>query len=198
MIKILDINDEEILGYRFEGKIETSDIKRVWKNLEEKITNGGQVKIYAEAREWKDFSISKEAMIEDFKLWLRHPGIISRIEKAAFVTDETWLKRIFDVECSLIPTLTGETFPLEKRKQALEWLKSDRTELGEVNIKWVELVELGLLRSTAGIGFGLLTADLFSRKTRKTVGWSLFLGSFAIGIPIGINFLNKNKIRIKD
>lgn len=198
MIKILDFEDKEILGYSFEGKIETEDVKRVWKNLEKKITNGGQVRIYAEARDWRVSDISKDALVEDFKLWLRHPGIIGKIEKAAFVTDQKWLRTFFDVECSLIPTLEGEAFPFAEKEQAMEWLKSDQPEFDEVNIKWAELIEIGLLRSLAGIGIGLLAADLFSKKSRRAVGWSLFLGSIAVGAPIGIKFLKKNRGLICD
>lgn len=198
MIKILDIKDENILGYSFDGKIAAEDVELVWKHMEEKITAGGKIRLYAEAREWNVSDITVAAVVKDLRLWLRHPGVITRIEKAAFVTDSGWLKGVFDVECSLIPTLEGAAFSFEDKAWALDWLRSGRAEVDEVNIKWAELVEIGILRSAAGIGFGLLAADLFGGRKRRAVGWTLLLGSLAAGIPLGLKFIKKNKEMICD
>lgn len=63
----------------------------------------------------------------------------------------------------------------------------------KIDITLTEMIEIGLLRSIAGFGLGLLLAERFNEKKRKTVGWSLFLGSVAVGVPVGIRFLRKNK-----
>ncbi|HSK70535.1 MAG TPA: hypothetical protein VK892_02485, partial [Pyrinomonadaceae bacterium] len=63
----------------------------------------------------------------------------------------------------------------------------------KIDVTLAELIEIGLLRSVAGFGLGLLLAEQFKKKNRKTIGWSLFLGSIAVGVPIGIKFLKKNK-----
>lgn len=61
----------------------------------------------------------------------------------------------------------------------------------DVNIS--ELAGIGLERSLAGFGLGLLLADRFEKKNRRRVGRGLFPGSIAAGLPLGIKFLNKNK-----
>lgn len=63
----------------------------------------------------------------------------------------------------------------------------------KIDMSLTELVEIGLLRTIAGFGLGLLLADQFKGKNRSAVGWSLFLGSIALGVPVGIKFLKKNK-----
>ncbi|HEY0658659.1 MAG TPA: hypothetical protein VGD05_09305 [Pyrinomonadaceae bacterium] len=63
----------------------------------------------------------------------------------------------------------------------------------KIDITLAELIELGLLRSAAGFGLGLLLTEQFSGKNRRRAGWALFLGSIAVGVPMGVKFLKKNK-----
>ena len=63
----------------------------------------------------------------------------------------------------------------------------------KIDMSLNELVEIGFLRTIAGFGLGLLLADQFKEKNRSAVGWSLFLGSIALGVPVGMKFLKKNK-----
>jgi hypothetical protein len=161
--------------------------------LEEKLETNEKLRFYVEGGDFRPTDISMDALVEDFRLWFKHPGAITKMERAAFVTDQKWLRTVADVEFSLIPTLSGASFSFDEKEKAIEWLKSDEPEPDEVNIKWAELVEVGLLRSLAGIGIGLLAADLFGGKKRRAVGWSLFLGSVAVGVPVGIKVLKKNK-----
>ena len=193
MIEILDFKEKDILGFRFEGEIEKSDIRRVWEELEEKLETNGKLRFYVEGGDFRLTDISMDALIEDFRLWLKNPAAIKKMERAAFVTDQKWLKTLADVEFSLIPTLAGGTFSSAEKEKAIEWLKSDEPEPDEVNIKWAELVEVGLLRSLAGIGIGLLAANLIKGKSRTALGLSLFFGSVAVGVPVGIKVLKKNK-----
>lgn len=67
------------------------------------------------------------------------------------------------------------------------------SEENKIDITLTEMIEIGLLRSIAGFGLGLLLAEKFNERNRKTVGWTLFLGSIALGIPVGIRFFRKNK-----
>lgn len=63
----------------------------------------------------------------------------------------------------------------------------------KIDITLAELVRIGLLRTAAGVGLGLLLAEQFSGKNRRRTGWAFFLGSIALGIPVGVKFLKKNK-----
>lgn len=193
MIEIIDFKEKDIVGFRFDGEIEKADIRRVWKELEEKLEANGKLRFYAEGGNFRLTDISPDALVEDFRQWLKNPGSITKMERAALVTDQKWLRTLADVEFSLIPTMSGGTFSTAEKEQAVEWLKSDEPEPDEVNIKLTELVEVGLLRSLAGIGVGLLAANLIKGKSRTALGISLFFGSLAVGVPIGLKVIRKNK-----
>jgi len=72
----------------------------------------------------------------------------------------------------------------------------ENSEPNNIDMTLTELIEIGLLRSIAVFGLGLLLADRFTGVNRRRAGWSLFPGSIAVGVPFGVNFLKKNKMRI--
>lgn len=61
----------------------------------------------------------------------------------------------------------------------------------ELTLSMRELALMGLLRSTAGFGLGLLLADSFSSENRKRVGWAVLLGSIGAGVPLGVGLMRK-------
>lgn len=69
----------------------------------------------------------------------------------------------------------------------------ENSEQNKIDVTLTELAEIGLLRSAAGFGLGLLLAEQFSDKNRRRIGWSLFFGSIFVGVPLSIKFLKKNK-----
>ena len=193
MIETLDIKDENILGYKIDGKIEKTDLQHVFSSLENKVKNNGKVKFYAEIKNFGAGDLTTEILKEDIKFWLEHPLIIPNIEKAVVVTDSDWIKTMFDVECALIPTLEGESFSFGEEEKALEWLRTDQREASRLDITFAELAETSMLKFAGGFALGLLTAGLFTEKQRKQMAAAILLGSFAAGIPLGIKVLNNNR-----
>lgn len=193
MIKTLDIKDENILGYKIDGKIEKTDLQHVFSSLENKVKNNGKVKFYAEIKNFGAGDLKAEILKEDIKFWLEHPLIIANIEKAVVVSDSDWIKTMFDVECALIPTLEGESFSIGEEEKALEWLRTDQRETSRLDITFAELAENNALKFAAGFALGLLTAGLFTEKHKKRMAAAVLLGSFAAGIPLGIKVLNNNR-----
>lgn len=60
----------------------------------------------------------------------------------------------------------------------------------------VTLPELALIagtRAAIGFGAGLLLANKFKRKWRRTLGWSLFLTGLASTIPIARHVFGEKK-----
>jgi len=54
--------------------------------------------------------------------------------------------------------------------------------------------ELGLIASTRGMlgaGLALLVGDRLDRRTRRTIGWTLFLVGALSSVPILVNVLSK-------
>lgn len=193
MIEILDMKNENTLGFKFNGTIEKDDLQTVFKSFEEKMQNNGKVKFYTEISDVDLSDFKTEAIKEDIKFWFKHPGMIPNFEKVALVTDSNWIKKLFAVECALIPTMEGKSFSFDEKEAAEEWLKTDQREQSRLDITFSELAETSTLKFASGFAIGLLTAGLFSSKQRKTIGTAVMLGTLAAGIPLGIKVLNNNR-----
>src|SRR5262245_25454699 len=62
-----------------------------------------------------------------------------------------------------------------------------------VSFSLTDLAVIGVLRFVSGLGLGLLLAESITVRNRKRLGWALFGGSIAIGVPIGIRMLRGDK-----
>jgi hypothetical protein len=57
-----------------------------------------------------------------------------------------------------------------------------------------EIAIIAATRGAIGFGAGLLLAERFNRKRRKTLGWSLFLSGLASTIPIAMHLFGKKEV----
>ncbi|MGD9629260.1 MAG: STAS/SEC14 domain-containing protein [Pyrinomonadaceae bacterium] len=193
MLKILELDEQDTIGFCVDGSIDGQDIDRVIGHLEERVSNGDRLKILGEIKNFGPTGMTAEALKKDILFWIRNPGIIPKIAKAALVTDQKWMSKMFDVECALIPTLEGETFELDRRDEALEWLRTDQREAKRLDITLSELAENNVLRTTTGFALGWLTADLVRKPNRRKVGFLLLGGAVAASLPFGVRFYNNNR-----
>jgi hypothetical protein len=76
----------------------------------------------------------------------------------------------------------------DKRGGVMNELKWDK-----VSFSLTDLALVGVLRFVSGFGLGLLLAESISKRNRKRLGWSLFMGSIAVGAPLGIRMLRGDK-----
>ncbi len=193
MIEIMDMNTENTLGFKVNGRIEKDDLQDVFKSFEEKMQNNGKVKFYTEISDVGLSDFTAEALKEDIKFCFKHPGMLPNFEKVALVTGSNWIKKVFAVECALIPTLEGKSFSFDEKEAAIEWLKTDQRAESRLDITFSEFAETSTLKFASGFAIGLLTAGLFGRNQRKTIGAAVMLGTLAAGIPLGIKMLNNNR-----
>ncbi len=193
MIKILDINDENIFGLRIEGMFDAEDVQQVLKAVEEKARGKEKIGIYYEIADLDMSGISMKMLEEEFKWLFKNPGIISKLYKVVLVTDSDWLRKAFAIEYTLIPTLTGKSFSFGEEFKAMEWLMTDQRKDSRMDITYSEFVESLVMKSVSGIGLGLLAANLFSKKQRQKIGLAILAGSIVAGLPLGIKVLNNNR-----
>ncbi len=197
MFEVLKMRDTNTLGFKVDGRVEKTDVQEIYRLLEERSAEQGKIKFYAEIEHFGFDDFSMDALKEDIRLFLKHPGLVPNIAKVALVTDSRLIGKAFDLECALIPTLEGESFSLNKKDEALEWLKTDQREPNRLDITFSELAQISTLKFAAGIALGLLTAGLFSGRKRKNLGSAIMFGTFAAGIPFGIKVLNNNRHLLK-
>ncbi|MGE0127019.1 MAG: hypothetical protein AB7U82_02850 [Blastocatellales bacterium] len=63
----------------------------------------------------------------------------------------------------------------------------------EISFSLTDVAVVGALRFASGFGLGLLLTDSISERLRNRLGWSIFLGSIAVGIPLGIRMLRGDR-----
>lgn len=63
----------------------------------------------------------------------------------------------------------------------------------EINFSLTDLAIASGLRFVSGFGLGLLLAGSINERIRKRLGWSLFLGSIGVGVPLGIQMLRRDR-----
>ncbi len=68
MIEILDLQNENILGFGFHGEIKKSDIERVWQVLEEKLETNEKLRFYLEGSNFRLTDVSMDARIFHHRL----------------------------------------------------------------------------------------------------------------------------------
>jgi len=193
MIELLEMNTENTLGYRIDGEINKADMKRVFDVIEQKMETSGQLNFYAEVKNLNVAEVSPDALFEELRRLIRHPSTLVNFKKGVLVTDIHWLKKAFEVECRLIPTMTGKSFSFGEEEDALEWLRTDQREGKRLDITFEEMVETSALKVAGGFALGLLTAGLMNRSQRKAVSLGVLAGTVLAGLPLAIKVLNNNR-----
>ncbi|HEY8459545.1 MAG TPA: hypothetical protein VIM99_04145 [Blastocatellia bacterium] len=67
-------------------------------------------------------------------------------------------------------------------------LKGDK-----ISFSLTDLAVIGGLRFVSGLGLGLLLAESLTARDRRRLGWTLFWGSIAVGMPLGIRMLRGDR-----
>ena len=193
MIELLDVKAEDTFGYRIDGKIEKADMEMVFDRVERKMETSGQLNFYAEVKSLNVADVAPDALVEELRRLIRHPSMLVNIRKGVLVTDIPWLKKAFEVECALIPTLEGASFSFGEEEQALEWLKTDQREGSRLDITVTEMVETSALKVAGGFALGLLAAGVMSTRQRKALSLGVIAGTIFAGLPLAIKVLNNNR-----
>jgi hypothetical protein len=198
MIEILDLKNDAIAGLRIDGGVEKADVERAYAAFERQIQSGQTLRCYVEVANFGLRDMSLEAFLEDARAWLLTPGLALRPARMALVTDETWLTTVFEIECALIPTLTGAVFAPAEKDAALAWLQSEDSgaplsELPAPPLSFSQLAQFGAIKGLGGLGVGLLVAGVLPARRRRVLGGLLLLGSVAASLPLMRQMFGRNE-----
>jgi hypothetical protein len=193
MIEIINTFDNDIVGFRFDGGIHEDDMQRFYDALEAKMVDNKKVMVYAEVKSISLGDITWEAIKEETKRLLNHPAILANLAKAVVVTDQSWVKSEFALECALLPTLEGKSFSFGEEDKAVEWLRTDQRKGLRLDLTESEMTQVAFFKSAAGFGLGLMAASLFSKKQSRNLGLGVLFGSVLLSLPISLKVLNNNR-----
>lgn len=122
MVQKLDLNNENILAWRLEGKIDEAELNPMVKDLEKELNTSDHLNIYMEVPETP--GVTPQAFWESLKSGLSNlKKYNDKLEKVAVVTDKGWLQTMANVENRLFPGIDERSFSFEEAEEAKQWVK---------------------------------------------------------------------------
>ncbi|WP_234570563.1 STAS/SEC14 domain-containing protein [Rhodohalobacter sp. 614A] len=119
MTGFIDIDADNVVGIRIDGKISEQEFDAITARLEEKMSKHSTVRIYAEIKSLG--GMSPETFFKDLKFGLQN---WDRFDKEALVTDKKWLEKIIDISDHLFPSIEVEAFSFDEKKKAKIWIQN--------------------------------------------------------------------------
>lgn len=121
MLEILSLGADDVVAYRAEGKIEVSDIERAFEEIDRKLAAHPRVRIYGEVHGLS--GVTMHALWRDLDLMVRRPDLLTRVEKAALVTDQEWLRSVGSWQNTFLPGVQIRAFALSEQHLAQSWVR---------------------------------------------------------------------------
>jgi len=118
MITPIDLQADNIVGYRIDGDFEAATLQPLIDKLTERLERHEKLRVYAEYIAVDD--IEWRAIWKDLKFDLSH---LTDFEKVAVVTDKEWLGLSAGM-ANIIPGLDVKFFKFAEQEQARQWVKS--------------------------------------------------------------------------
>lgn len=119
MLEFIDIGMENVVAYRLDGKISEEEMRSVISLFREKIDQGEPLVVYQEIVGFGGVEV--DAMAEKLKFF-RDVGL-AHFSKVAVVTHRKWIHKLVDLEGRLFKHIDMRGFPMEKKTEAIEFLK---------------------------------------------------------------------------
>ena len=117
MLKIIDFDNDKVIGMAMDGKINTEDIELVSGLCEEKFKRNEKLSIYVEMESFEGISI--EAFFKDLKFGISNFG---KFDKKAVVTDKSWVKKLGEFSDKLFGSIEIRCFSFEETDEARNWV----------------------------------------------------------------------------
>lgn len=192
----IELSPNNILSIHMQGGMDKAELRQVFAEFKQRLSEVPRLRIYLEISDFDFKQIPLEVYLEDLKLWLKNPELLTRIDKAALITDEAWIKALFELECALIPGLQGKNFEHDQKLTARSWLSktsvspqglSSRWGLQwpeHFQFSWPQIMLYASSKSLAGFALGLWLANLLAPKRRKQMGLVAIVLGLAAGLSV--------------
>ena len=121
MINILDLG-LDVIAYSVDGKVHSADIDRVFREVDVRLAAGGRFSVYLEVVSIP--GITLPALLRDLKLAAQHVDVLGRVEKAALVTDNKWIRMAVPFDDKNLKGVQIRVFHMKDRLAAQTWVRS--------------------------------------------------------------------------
>ena len=110
------------LDIQLSGKLNAEDMKIA---LDELVSKSKNIENGRMLYEIKDFHLpSLGAIVIEFSRLPSMFGLMKKFDRAAVLTDKTWLKKVSEFEGALFPGLEIKAFNIDQKAEAEAWLSS--------------------------------------------------------------------------
>lgn len=120
MITMLEIGPG-VLGYHVDGKVDADDAQRVFEKLDQVLSTGESIGVYAEVHSLS--GVSLQGLWTDLRLGSAHLTTLRRIRKAAMVTDIDWIRSAANLQSLLPAGPEIRVFALSDQAEARRWVQ---------------------------------------------------------------------------
>jgi hypothetical protein len=121
MFKIMRSGDNR-LDIEMSGKLDSKGMRTA---LDELVSKSKDIEHGTMLYDVVDFHLpSLSAIAIEFSRLPSMLGFITKFDRAAVLTDKTWLKKVSELEGSLIPGLEIKAFSREQKAEAETWLSN--------------------------------------------------------------------------
>jgi catechol 2,3-dioxygenase-like lactoylglutathione lyase family enzyme len=161
MIQMIEVQREDVLAFRIEGRIEKADIDALAEGVERRMKKYDRIRAYVEAGEITGIAV--EAVFADLAFAFTH---VWDVERKAVVSDDRWHRVILEFAEQLFPSVDARHFRPAERALALEWIQ-DGPDPRSLTVHAMDHVETLVPDLDAGIDwmercFGLEEVEAFS------------------------------------
>jgi hypothetical protein len=119
MIDFIDMEAENVVGMKVDGKIEDQEFDAVVALFEKKMQHNDRVRLYIEMESFKGFS--PKTFLKDLKFGLEN---WDRFDKEAVVTEQKWVQKLADIGGKVFSNIEVKAFSFDEREQAKVWIQS--------------------------------------------------------------------------
>ena len=120
-ISIIDLG-LDVLAYRVDGKVKKADIERVFDEVDVRLAAEGKFSVYAEVVSIP--AISLPGLMKDIKLAAQRLPALTRIRKAALVTDNDWIRMLVPFNDKTVKGVQVRVFKLGEAEAARIWIRA--------------------------------------------------------------------------
>lgn len=123
MLHKIDIGDENIVGFRWEGKYDEKGVKQSFVQFLPELQAKSKMNLYLEVKDLPE--VEAKAIWEEIKFDVQHMReILSKIDKLALVTDMSWMRTMTETSSSFVPGMKAKAFTFEEAEAAKAFVKS--------------------------------------------------------------------------
>lgn len=123
MLHKVDLEDNQVVGFRWEGKFDEKGAKQSILQFMQELQMRPKFSVYMEIGSLTE--VEAKGIWEELKFEAKnYKDLINKIEKVALVTDMDWMRTIADSSSFMLPNIRLKSFKMQEAEAAKTWIKS--------------------------------------------------------------------------